>query len=171
MGLSDYQKKRQDHINAGRPLPQKKYSTINKVSPKRAAKIEAEKKERGDGDSDLVKWYKNRIKQLTGKCAECGNGTETKVYQYAIASVCHILAKRDTVAPSVKVHPLNWIELCPHHHDQLDKANWSEIEKWGCYETIRDRLIMVYPDLAIEERRHFPESVLVYMRKHDVFPE
>lgn len=166
--MNDYLKRRQDHINAGRPLPQKKYSGINKVSPKRAAKIAAEKEARGDDDTDLVKWYKNRIKQLTGRCAECGNVTETKVYQYAIASVCHLLAKRPAVCPSVKIHPLNWIELCPYHHDQLDKANWKEIESWGCWDTIRGRLIAVYGDVAPEERRHFPESVYKYMQKHSL---
>jgi hypothetical protein len=167
--MNEFMRKRMEFINAGRPLPEKKYSTINKVSPKRAAKIAAEKVERGEDDTELVKWYKNRIKQLTGRCAECGNATETKVFKYAIASVCHLLAKRDTVCPSVKIHPLNWIELCPYHHDQLDKANWEEIETWGCYETIRDRLIMVYEDLAVEERRFFPEAVLKYMNKHEAF--
>jgi hypothetical protein len=67
------------------------------------------------------------------------------------------------------VHPLNWIELCPYHHDQLDKANWKEIEGWGCWETIRDRLIMVYPDLDPTERRFFPESVIKFMEANKPF--
>ena len=32
-----------------------------------------------------------------------------------------------------------------------------------------DRLIFVYEDLAPDERRHFPESVLKYMEEHDNF--
>lgn len=166
--MSEYLKKRMEQILAGRPIPEKKKYTIPKVSKKRAEKIAKEKEDRGDGDSELQKWFKARIKQLTGRCSECGGKVETKVYQYAILSVCHLLAKRPTVCPSVKIHPFNFIELCPYHHDQLDKANWKEIEQWGCWETIRDRLILVYPDIEPAERRHFPESVLTYMSKKDI---
>lgn len=167
--MNDYLKHRQEFINSGRPLPEKKQYKLNKVSPKRAAKILAEKLERGDDDTDLVKWYKAHMKVMSHTCDECGIPVEHKVYRYAINSICHILAKRDTVAPSVKYHPLNFITLCPYHHDILDKSNWEEIELWGCFTIIRDRLIMVYPDLAIDERRHFPESVLTYMEKNKTF--
>jgi len=165
-----YLEERRKHIEAGRPLPPKKeYKGLNKVSPKRQAKIDAEKKERGDDDTELVKWFRNRIKQLTGHCSECFARTETKVYQFAIYSVCHILEKRETLFPSVKVHPLNFIELCPDHHTDFDKATWEEREMMGCWNTVRDRLVMVYPDLAVEERRHFPESVLKFMEQNKPF--
>lgn len=160
-----YLEKRREHIQNGRPLKEKKKYYIPKISKKRVEQLKAEKEARGDGDSDLQKWFKQRIKQLTGHCAECGAKVETKNYQYAILSVCHLLAKRDTVCPSVKIHPANWIELCPHHHDILDKSNWKEIELWGCWQEIRDRLILVYPDIDPAERRFFPESVLKFMQE------
>ena len=143
--------------------------SIPKVSKKREEKIKAEREERNGEDSFLVKWFKARMKVMGTTCNECGCQIEHRVYKYAILSICHILAKRDTVCPSVKYHPLNFIILCPYHHDQLDKSNWEEIEKWGCFPIIRDRLIMVYPDLAEDERRHFPESVLNYMTKNQPF--
>lgn len=153
----------------GKPPKEKKVYRIPKKSEKKI-KEEADEKERlGGDDSQLVKWYKGRMKQLTGRCAETGLVTETKIYQYAIMSICHLLPKR--LCPSVMYHPLNWIELNVDVHYKFDNSKWEEIEKWGCYETIRDRLIMVYPDLDPSERRHFPESVANYMRKNDVFPE
>lgn len=153
----------------GKPIVPKKQYSIPKKSAKKI-KQEAEEKERlGADDSDLVKWYKAKMKVMGTKCNECGATVEHKVYQYAINSICHILAKRDTVAPSVKYHPANFIILCPFHHDQLDKANWKEIEQWGCWQTIQERLLMLEPDLALEERRFLPESVLTYIEKNDPF--
>lgn len=170
MPLSEYQNKL-NRIKLGLepkttgPKPKK---PIPKISPQKRAAMKQEREDRGDNDTELQKWFKARIKQLTGHCAECGLKTETKNYQYAILSVCHILAKRPAVCPSVKIHPFNFIELCPYHHDQLDKANWREIELWGCWETIRDRLVMVYPDLDPAERRFFPQSVLKYMKTNEI---
>jgi hypothetical protein len=75
----------------------------------------------------------------------------------------------DWPCPSVKTHPLNFVVLCPDHHTMFDGMNWEEREQLGFWETVRDRLILVYPDLAENERRHFPDSVLEYMKKHDAF--
>lgn len=171
MPLSEYQQKL-NRIKLGieskttGPKPKKQ---LKRQSDKKIAELAQEKAERGSEDTYLVKWFKARIKQLTGRCAECGGSVETKVYKYAILSVCHLLAKRETMCPSVQFHPLNFIELCPHHHDQLDKSNWEEIELWGCWPVIQERLVMIYPDLAVSERRHFPESVLRYMQKNEPF--
>lgn len=138
---------------------------IPRESEKRK-KEKAEEKERlGGDDTELVKWYKARMKQMTGRCNETGMKTETKIYAYAIMSICHLLDKRDTVCPSVKTHPLNWIELAPDIHTMFDKASWEEREMMGCWETIRDRLIAIYPSIDQKERRHFPSSVLNYMIK------
>jgi hypothetical protein len=156
---------RRNHINAGRPLKQKKVYKLKPISDKKAAKIKAEKERLGGDDTELIKWYKARMKQMSGRCNETGLKTETRIYAYAIMSICHLLDKRDTKCPSVKTHPFNWIELAPDVHTMFDKATWKEREMMGCWETIRDRLILVYPSLAESERRHFPESVLNYMNK------
>jgi hypothetical protein len=161
--------KRREHIQNGRPLPEKKKYYIPKVSVKRQAKLDAEKAALAGQDSFLVRWYKSHMKVMSSTCDECGLAVETRVYQYAINSICHILAKRDAVAPSVKYHPMNFITLCPYHHDILDKSNWKEIELWGAWPIIIERLVMVYPDLAIEERRFFPDSVLKFMEDNKPF--
>lgn len=165
--MSDYLKKRQDFINAGRPLPQKKTYQIPKVSEKRKKKLEEERVARGGDDTELQKFFKSAIKRFTGYCMETGLKTETKIYQYAVMSVAHILPKAS--CKSVALHPCNWIELNVDFHHKFDAMSWEEREKMGCWPEIRDRLIMVYPDLAEDEKRHFPESVLKYMEKHKPF--
>lgn len=166
MPLSEYQKQRQDHINAGRPAKPKKVYQIPKKSAKKLQQEKDEKERLGGDDTELVKWYKARMKQMSGRCNETGMKTETRIYAYAIMSICHLLDKRETKCPSVKTNPWNWIELAPDVHTMFDKANWEEREQMGCWETVRDRLILVYPSLAENERRHFPESVLKHMQKH-----
>lgn len=142
---------------------------IAKKSPKRIEEEKAEKIRLGGDDTELVKWYKARMKQMTGRCNETGMKTETHIYAYAIMSICHLLDKRDAKCPSVKTHPFNWIELAPDIHTMFDRSSWEERELMGCWETIRDRLILIYPNLDPAERRHFPESVLKYMEKTNQF--
>lgn len=154
MGLEEIRKLKEQ---AGMPKIKKKY-VIPKVSKKRAAKIAEEKKERGDDDTEKQKWFRNRIKQMTGYCAETGLKTETKIYQYAIMSICHILAQR--LCPSVALHPWNFIELNVDFHFKFDQMSWEEKEKLGCWPIIKERLIAIYPSLDPMEHRHFPESVL-----------
>ena len=97
---------------------------------------------------------------MSGICAECGKPTNTKVYELAIHSICHLLAKRKSVAPSVACHPSNWIELCADHHYKLDNSAWEDVAMWRCWPEIKERLQIVYRDLADEERRHFPDIAL-----------
>lgn len=159
------------------PLPTKKSpKPIAKQSPKKKAEIKAEKDARGGGESELVKFYRDCMKRMTGHCLNCHNRTERHVYSAAIFSICHILDKRDTMCPSVKTHPCNWVELCPDCHHEFDtqpleknKTLWDKRENMGFWNVVRDKLIMVYPSLASDERRHFPESVIKYIEQNDPF--
>jgi len=153
----------------GKSVEKKKVYTIPKKSQKRIAKEKAEKEARGGNDTELQRWFKQKIKISSGFCSECGCNVEKNVFQYAVMTVAHLLPKRDNCCPSVKTHPLNFVILCPDHHDQFDRASWEEKEMMGCWNTIRDRLVMVYPDLAVEERRHFPESVLKFINDNQPF--
>lgn len=162
-------KSRMDKILQGRPLPQKDKKPIAKKSAKRLEKEKKEAEERGDGDTELQKWYRARMKVMGTRCYECGATVEHHVYRYAINSICHILPKRKNMCPSVKTHPANWITLCPDHHDEFDKISWEEKETWGCWPIIQERLIHVYECLDQSELRHFPQSVLDYIEKNKPF--
>jgi hypothetical protein len=144
---------------AGLAKPLKKYS-IPKKSKKKEREEREERKNRAGDETALVKWFKERQKEMSGICAECGKPTNTKVYELAIHSICHLLAKRKSVAPSVACHPSNWIELCADHHYKLDNSAWEDVAMWRCWPEIKERLQIVYRDLVDEERRHFPDIAL-----------
>lgn len=167
--MSDYLNKRRQWILDGKPVEPKKPKPIPKKSAKKIEQEKKDKEARGGDDTELVKWFNTKIKYSSGFCTECGCKVEREVFQYAVMTVCHLLDKRDTKCPSVKTHPANFIILCPDHHHKFDNINWDEREKWGCWPIVRDRLIMVYPDLDPSERRHFPDSVLKYMESKEPF--
>lgn len=162
-----YLDERRKFIEAGRPLPEKKKYQLKKVSDKRAAKIAAEKVERGDSETKLQKFFRRCIKQMTGRCSETGLPTARFPYHEAICSVCHILPQQS--CKSVATHPAIWIELDKDFHKKFDAMSWKEKEKLKCWPVIRERLVMVYPDLAENERRHFPDSVLKWMKDKEPF--
>ena len=160
----------------GKQVEQKKRYTIPKKSQKKIAQEASEKD--ANGDSELVMFYKLAMKRMTGHCLNCFAKTETKVYSAAIFSICHILDKRDTMCPSVKDHLCNWVELCPDCHREFDtppfekdKTIWDKREEMGFWNVVRDKLVMVYPNIAEDEKRHFPESVLRFMERNNPFPE
>lgn len=162
-----YLKKRMNNILAGRPRPPKKQYSIPKKSKKLIEKEREEKEKRGGGDTELQKFFKNCMKRMSGVCSETGLKTETHIYQYAIMSICHILPKR--LCPSVATNPLNWIELIPDKHHLWDNISWDERATWGNWPKVRERLVMIYDDLAEDELRHFPDIVLQWMKDHDSF--
>jgi hypothetical protein len=150
------------------PKEPKKYS-LPKKSKKKLEQEAKDRAERGGEDTNLQKWYKSCQKQMSGNCMECGKIIETRDYKSAILSICHILPKRKNIAPSVATHPLNWIELCPDHHTKFDNIGWDERSTWGCWNEVKDRLVMLYEDIARDERRHFPDIVLKYIIEKDPF--
>lgn len=174
--MSDYLQSRRDHINNGRPLKQKKNYTIPKKSVKRIEKEKQEKERLGGDDTDLVKFYKACMKRMTGHCLNCHNRTETKIYSAAIFSICHILDKRDTMCPSVKTHPRNWVELCVDCHNNFDtppfekdKTLWDKREEMGVWPIVKERLIHLYDHLDKSELRHFPQSVKSFIENNQPF--
>ena len=151
---------------AQKPKPLKQY-TIPKKSAKRLEKEKREREERGDDDTELVKWFKGRMKVMGDRCYWCGCKVENKIYRYAIMSICHILPK--STCKSVATHPQNYVILLPDLHTKFDAMSWTEREKLACWEVIRDRLVMGYPDLGPSERRHFADSVLAWMERNSPF--
>ena len=166
MPLSEFQRNRMAHINAGRPLPEKKVHRIPAKSKKRIEKEKQERERLGGDDTERVKWYKMQMRYMN-VCEETGMKLETKIYRYAIMSICHLLPK--STCPSVATHPLNRVFLLPDLHTKFDAMSWEEREQMGCWPVIRDRLVHVYECLAPEERRHFPDSVLKFIKDNEPF--
>ena len=138
MGLNEIQKLK---VDADKPKDKKSYH-IPQKSKKRLAKEKAERDARGDNDTELQKWFKGRMKYMTGFCAECGAITETKNYALAIRSICHILPKNDNGFPSVKFHPFNWIELCWGCHSTFDNfLGWEQKMGMRAWPIIEERIL------------------------------
>jgi len=153
MGLKEIQELKN---NAGNK-PTKTY-IIPKKSKKKLAQEKAQK-ELG-GDSEEKKWYKQRQKFLTGKCMICGTEYDKNNFRYAVNATAHILSKADF--PSVKTHPLNWLELpsicCHYKFDYL--LSWGEKKELPIWGLIVERFIMIEPNIAQEERSRIPEELL-----------
>lgn len=149
---------RQLKENAGKPKIKKVY-TIPKKSAKKIAQEKEEKELRTPGeDTELQKWYKERQKQLTGKCIRCGTKYNHHNLQNAIAATAHILAKRENMFPSVMLHPENYIELpamCGCHFWFDNFASWEEIALSSIWPIVLEKFKIIEP--YIKERNKIPD--------------
>lgn len=170
MALSEYQKKRMEHIMKGRPLPEKKKYTIPNKSEKRKAK-EAEQKAKGT-DGEMDRFFHSMRKNMTGSCLFCGGKTQKKDDETFHFSLAHLLPK--AIFPSVATSPDNIIELCFYGescHTNFDNGiiTWEFIKDSKEWDIIKEKLLNVMPMIAEEERKHKLYSKLnnlVYGDKH-----
>jgi hypothetical protein len=125
--MSDYLKKRQEHILAGRPLPKKEYKGIAKKSAKRIAK-EAEEKKANSAEGreeTLNDWFEKIAKRhlVNGfaVCQECGSSIPAEYMRHATA---HLLPKK--IFKSCATNDLNYLVLgagcgCHNLTHRIDK--------------------------------------------------
>lgn len=160
MGLAELQA-----IRDGRDKPkEKKVYRIPKVSAKKAKQIEGQKElNKANGGGELTRWFNERRKEMTGKCAHCGGLSCKDSTEYFKFSVCHILPK--AYFPSVKTHPKNFIELCFWNnscHSQMDNKILDLIDM-NCFDEIVTKFVAMYPSIAPKERKRIPEILLQYL--------
>lgn len=113
--------------------------------------------------AEMNMWHDERRKEAKGVCANCGGKTCKDNDTYYKFSNCHILPKE--FFRSVKTHPLNCIELCYFGngcHPQMDNKLLDLIDM-ACWNTIVERFVAMYPDIAINERRRIPQVLLNYI--------
>lgn len=161
--MNDYLKKRQELIFAGRPLPEKKKSTINKVSPKRQAKLDEQNAYGGDSALDL--WFEARRKEMKGYCVICGGPTEKKHDNTYRRSIHHLFDKKPTLFPSVSCHPDNWLEVCYYgnscHTNLHNKTiTWELLHDSLEWKIIVDKFKKIYPFIAESERKNIQPLLL-----------
>jgi hypothetical protein len=108
----------------------------------------------------LSKWFDARRREMTGVCAECGNGTHRHSDVYFRFSIAHILPKKKSFGfPSVATHRDNWIELCINCHTKYDR-NWLTASKMKVFAEARGKFTLFANDIALEERRRIPKELL-----------
>lgn len=157
MGINEIRALKQ---NALEPKPKKIYR-LPKKSKKKLAQEVAEKTARNGEDTELQKWYKERQKQLTGKCLRCGTRYNYKNLSYAIAATAHVLAKRPEMFPSVALHKDNYLELgatCGCHNWFDNMASWEEIALSNIWPFVLEKFRLIEP--FIKERSKIPEILL-----------
>lgn len=179
MPLSEYQKSRLAHIEAGRPDKKKERKPLRKVSLKKQAKNE-EMKAAGVY-SEMNAFFENMLKRCRNKCLFCGGPTlDVKLYkienpkwskeanekawereekQIRKSVVAHLLPKRSVDKggfPSVSKNENNWIELCiPCHHSfDSGKISWQLIRDSKEWDVIAEKLHEILPAVAEEERKN-----------------
>jgi hypothetical protein len=152
--MSNYLEQRRKHIEAGRPLPEKKKYSIPKVSKKRQEKLDEQKKTREvSGETQKEKWFNSRRKELVGVC-QCGCGRKSSKHEdnHFRSSCCHILPQR--LFPSVALHPLNCVERnfwdgCHANMDNRSMDLWPNMADW---DDIREKFFVLSSLLTDEER-------------------
>lgn len=154
--MSTYLQKRMDFINAGRPLPPKKTYTINKVAPKTAAKIAAQKEV--TPVSPVDKWFDDiKAKHCTNGftfCMECNTIVPEEFMRHATA---HLLPKK--LFQSVATHPLNYLVLgagCGCHEKSHRVDKFVKMKIWP--EAAR-RIKELIPVLKFDELRHISDQL------------
>lgn len=70
--------------------------------------------------AELDRWFKDRRKEMTGVCTECGKTTSSNNDKYYKWSICHIVPK--SLIKLVATNEFNWVELCQQHHQEFDNT-------------------------------------------------
>ena len=163
--MSDYLKKRQELIFAGRPLKTKEKKPIAPKSAKRIQKEKEQKLQGGDDALDL--WFEARRKEMTGKCLFCGGKTEAKNDETYRSSIAHLLPKKDNFGgvPSVATHEDNWIELCFYGnscHTNFDNKmiTWEFLYDSYEWKVMMEKMKKILPFIHPDELKNVPEQFL-----------
>ena len=135
---SDYREK---YLIGGRcpyhyKLHRKEVSKNKRTHPERIRMAEREVINSVGTGFSLNQWFDLRRKEMKGMCINCGCKSlayNDKMFKWSIA---HILPKN--IFLSVRVHPLNWIELCEQCHTLFDR-NLLTASKMNCWRFAVDR--------------------------------
>jgi len=147
---------------AREPKAKAAYRGIPKKSAKTIAKEKAQKEAGTDGVMDLF-FASNRSK-MTGRCLFCNGDTMKNEDDKFHFSLSHLLPK--AIFKSVATHPDVLIELCFYNnscHTNFDNGiiTWEFIKDSKEWEIIKEKLLIVLPAVAPEERKHKLYSKLI----------
>jgi 5-methylcytosine-specific restriction endonuclease McrA len=175
MGLKELQAIRD---NRDKPKTIKKYvipkKSAKKIASEKTQKIEIVKTKKAgwfdvskselpdDCSNDLQQWFEDRHKEMTGTCQNCGGKTQKGQINYK-SSIAHLLPK--AYFPSIATNEFNWIELCFHGnscHTNMDNKMLDLIDM-NCFSEIVQKVAIMYPSIAPNERRRIPKILLEYI--------
>lgn len=138
------------------PEGKKERKPIPKISEKKRAQMEEEKKARKDEDPIKEKWFKARRGEMTGICGcGCGEPSSKNDDLHFRSSAAHVFPKDPEYGfPSIAYHPLNWVERrvwggCHANMDQMGLDKWPNMEDWP---VIRERFFVLEKALTPDEK-------------------
>lgn len=152
-----------DKVGTKKQVAAKNRNGRNKVRVFIAQKENEDRFQKMAQNAQLVRWFEEIRKTMTGKCQHCGGKTQRdddKTFHYSIA---HILPKNHF--KSVATHPDNYLELCFYGsscHTNLDTAMIDLIDL-NCFDQVIQKFTRIYPSIAMEERRRIPPILIEYL--------
>lgn len=134
------------------PKP-KKY--LAKVSKKRAEQLKKDKEAGTDADMDL--FFASMRHKMKGRCLFCNGVTNRDNEDTFHFCLAHLMPK--AIFKSIATHEENIIELCFYQkscHTNFDNGiiTWEFIKDSKEWEIIREKLFILLPLVAPEERKH-----------------
>lgn len=150
MPKSEYDKKREQHIFNDRPIEKKKRKPLNKVSPKRKAKMFIEYV---DGKESYMPFFKKMRPAMSGWCGcGCGKKSQKDQHKWYYFCICHIFPKK--MFPSVATHELNWVErtFWGGHHTNMDTRSITLWPTYADWDDIRRKFLILEKLLTKQEK-------------------
>ena len=137
-------------------LPTKKEKKpLKRVSDKRAEQDRVEKERGTDSGMDL--FFQSLRKGMAGKCLFCNGSTNKQDDDKFHFSLAHLMPKAIfrsvATVPEIIIELCFWNNSCHTNFDQ-GKITWEFIKDSKEWEIIREKLLVVLPMVAPEERKH-----------------
>ncbi len=158
--------KNKTHEQIGKAIKRDEQRTAITNAAAKLGRVDANtdtNREMSKGYAELERWFKERQKEMTGRCMNCGGKTEahTKMYKCSIA---HILPK--AYFKSVATHPDNFLELCFYGnscHTNMDNKMIDLIDL-NCFDTVIQKFTKIYPAISADEKRRIPAILIEYLK-------
>ena len=155
--LSQYLIERQKQKLGLAPAKEEKpVKKISRMSEKRKAELEDNKQ------SDA--WFKERHREMTGKCLVCSGKTCKRMDEYK-CSIAHLFSKNKNGFPSIKWHEENWIELCFYGnscHTNFDNRilTFEDLKHTQAWDVIVRKFKILYPLMTTNEQGKVPAILM-----------
>ena len=129
--------------------------TISKL--RNIAYTSDEQRKAGKEYDTLDNWFRERRKEMTGVCIECGKTTckgDDKYYRW---SICHVVPK--SLIKSVATNEFNFVELCQQHHQEYDNT-FDKAAAMMCFGEVKQKFQLFKHLIPPQEMRKINPHLL-----------
>ncbi len=149
----------------------KQYSKKQREKVQVRSLVKNQDKDTTDYLGALDTWFKERRKQLTGKCSLCGGRTEKYNDKTYKASIHHLFEKRKNMFPSVSLDKNNFLEVCHfgnscHTNIHNGRITWQLLKDSAEWEMIFNKVMKVFPNINPDEHKNIPDFLMNEIQSH-----